>query len=157
MACLLFGSRVADIRRPVEHVTQKGVIVFAILGKHDAGSGFPAVRSTVVRTHEYGVLTGTKVFAVITAAGSVIAAMPGRATQTDLLGDGGRILPQGCSNASKGTLLQEFLFNIHSVREGKVFAVTLKTMTHMSILSDRQITLNMIHIQKRLCKRNFYP
>jgi len=30
-------------------------------------------------------------------------------------------------------------------------------MTHMSILSDRQITLNMIHIQKRLCKRNFYP
>lgn len=43
------------------------------------------------------------------------------------------------------------------VREGKVFAVTLKTMTHMSTLSDRQITLNMIHIQKRLCKRNFYP
>ncbi|MBR6018912.1 MAG: hypothetical protein IK055_01680, partial [Lachnospiraceae bacterium] len=33
---------------------------------------------------------------------------------------------------------------------------TLKIMTHMGILSDRQITLYRIHAQKRLCKRNFY-
>ncbi|MBO4653639.1 MAG: hypothetical protein J5649_10030, partial [Lachnospiraceae bacterium] len=46
--------------------------------------------------------------------------------------------------------------NIYSVREGKVFTVTLKIMTHMGILSDRQITLYRIHAQKRLCKRNFY-
>ena len=37
-----------------------------------------------------------------------------------------------------------------------MFTVTLKIMTHMGILSDRQITLYRIHAQKRLCKRNFY-
>lgn len=102
---LLLRAAVANIWRFVKTVTQKGIIVFAAFSERDFDSGFPAVMSTVVRPHEYGVLAGVKTFAIIAAASSVIATMPRGAMQTDLLGDGGRIFPEGCGNASKGTIL----------------------------------------------------
>ena len=37
-----------------------------------------------------------------------------------------------------------------------MFAVTLKIMTHMSVLSGRQITMNRVNGTRTLCKTKFH-
>jgi hypothetical protein len=89
--------------------------------------------------HKNGVITGAKVLAKITKMRSGGTDGIFRTMQANLLGYGRRIFAKGCGNASKRTLLHEFLFNIYSVRKGEVLTITFNAMTHMSLLSDRQI------------------
>ena len=112
--------------------------------------------SSATYTHINGIFAGAEMLAKITARESIGAIRSDCTMQANLFGYGRGVLTKACSYASEGTPLHEFLFNIYSVRKGKVFAITLYVMTHMSLLSDRQITLYRIHIQKGLCKSNCY-
>ena len=76
--------------------------------------------------------------------------------QTNLFGYGRRILAKIFGYASKRTLLRQLLFNINSVRVGKVFAVTFYLVAYKCLLSDRQITLYRLHVRKDVCKSNFW-
>ena len=76
--------------------------------------------------------------------------------QTNLFGYGRRILAKIFGYASKRTLLRQLLFNINSVRVGKVFAVTFYLVAYKCLLSDKQITLYRLHVRKDVCKSNFW-
>ena len=112
--------------------------------------------SSAACAHENDILAFSEMFAESAAWILIWTVWVCCRTQTHLFGYSRRILAKGFSYASERTLLEQLLFNINSVREGKVLTVTFYLATHEGLLSDRQITLFRVHIKKKLCKIYFH-
>jgi hypothetical protein len=100
----------------------------------------PTSAFAAIDAHENGISAFPKVVAESTTRIAVCSVWSHGTTQANLFGYGRRILAESIGYTTERTLLYQLLFNVNSVREGKVLAVTFYLAAHKGLLSDRQIT-----------------
>ena len=125
----LLGTSIADIRSLVQAITALFVEVLAGLIAGRAGCAFD--------TTEDDLAAGIGLFTVITMDTEILSIIKGafvipvgQPMCLYLLGNGSRILAQKASNILKGSAFVQFVFNVDTVFECKVFLVTRYIFTH---------------------------
>jgi hypothetical protein len=98
----------------------------------------PTSAFAAIDAHENGISAFPKVVAESTTRIAVCSVWSHGTMQTDLFGNSRRILAEVFGYTPERTLLHQLLFNVNSVREGKVLAVTFYLAAHeASFLTDR--------------------